>query len=120
MMNWYLAKIVYRIICGDGNHTAQFDEQLRLVQLASSSPRIQFATPLQIADRSRHLKRGLFFKPDGQRNCVELQGISAKKQNIHTILYKNYSKLYKPQLCRSSSSLPSLYTKEKELSSKTI
>ena len=31
-MNWYLAKIVYRIICGQGNHTAQFDEQLRLIQ----------------------------------------------------------------------------------------
>ena len=30
-MKWYLAKIIYRIICGDGNHTAQFDEQLRLV-----------------------------------------------------------------------------------------
>lgn len=31
-MNWFLAKIVYRIVCGDGDHTAQFDEQLRLVQ----------------------------------------------------------------------------------------
>ena len=30
-MNWYLSKIVYRIICGDGDHTAQFDEQLRLI-----------------------------------------------------------------------------------------
>lgn len=30
-MNWYLAKIVYRIICGDGEHTPQFDEQLRLI-----------------------------------------------------------------------------------------
>ena len=30
-MNWYLTKIVYRIICGDGHHTAQFDEQLRLI-----------------------------------------------------------------------------------------
>ena len=30
-MNWYLAKIVYRIICDDGGHTPQFDEQLRLV-----------------------------------------------------------------------------------------
>jgi hypothetical protein len=30
-MNWYLAKIVYRIICGDGDHIPQFDEQLRLV-----------------------------------------------------------------------------------------
>lgn len=31
-MNWYLAKIVFRIVCGDGDHTAQFDEQLRLVK----------------------------------------------------------------------------------------
>ncbi len=30
-MKWYLAKIIYRIICGDGEHTPQFDEQLRLV-----------------------------------------------------------------------------------------
>jgi hypothetical protein len=35
-MNWYLAKIVYRIICGQGNHTAQFDEQLRLIQAGNS------------------------------------------------------------------------------------
>ncbi len=30
-MNWYLVKLVYRIICGDGAHTPQFDEQLRLI-----------------------------------------------------------------------------------------
>ncbi len=31
-MNWYLAKIVFQITCGDGWHTAQFDEQLRLIK----------------------------------------------------------------------------------------
>ena len=30
-MKWYLAKMVFRIICGQGEHTPQFDEQLRLV-----------------------------------------------------------------------------------------
>lgn len=30
-MYWYLAKIVYQIICGNGQHTAQFDEHLRLI-----------------------------------------------------------------------------------------
>lgn len=34
-MNWYLAKMVFRIICGDGNHAAQFDEQLRLINAGS-------------------------------------------------------------------------------------
>jgi Domain of unknown function (DUF4288) len=30
-MNWYLAKLVYQFICGSGIHTAQFNEQLRLI-----------------------------------------------------------------------------------------
>ena len=30
-MNWYVTKLVYQIICGEGTHTAQFDEQLRLI-----------------------------------------------------------------------------------------
>src|SRR5689334_12475733 len=34
-MNWYLAKLVFRIICGEGDHTAQFDEQLRLISASS-------------------------------------------------------------------------------------
>jgi len=34
-MNWFLAKIVFRIVCGDGNHKAQFDEQLRLIKADS-------------------------------------------------------------------------------------
>ena len=33
-MNWYLVKLVYQIICGDGLHTAQFDEQLRIIEAA--------------------------------------------------------------------------------------
>jgi hypothetical protein len=36
-MNWYLAKMVYQIICGDGKHPAQFDEQLRLVNASDYS-----------------------------------------------------------------------------------
>jgi hypothetical protein len=31
-MNWYLAKVIFRIVCGKGNHTPQFDKQLRLIQ----------------------------------------------------------------------------------------
>jgi hypothetical protein len=34
-MKWYLAKFVFRIVCGEGQHTAQFDEQLRLIAATS-------------------------------------------------------------------------------------
>src|SRR6476661_5129153 len=33
-MNWFTARIVYQIICGDGAHTPQFDEQIRLINAA--------------------------------------------------------------------------------------
>ena len=31
-MNWYIAKLVYQVIYGNGLYDAQFSEQLRLVQ----------------------------------------------------------------------------------------
>ena len=34
-MKWFLAKLVFRIVCGQGEHTAQFDEQLRLVSASN-------------------------------------------------------------------------------------
>ena len=30
-MKWYLAKLVFRVICANGTHKPQFDEQLRLI-----------------------------------------------------------------------------------------
>ncbi|MBS1599927.1 MAG: DUF4288 domain-containing protein [Bacteroidetes bacterium] len=42
-MNWFLAKITYHIICGDGNHTPQFDEQLRLINAENELQAIQKA-----------------------------------------------------------------------------
>lgn len=31
-MNWYMVKLVFRILCGDGQHPAQFDEQWRMLR----------------------------------------------------------------------------------------
>ncbi|MGE7774354.1 MULTISPECIES: DUF4288 domain-containing protein [Chitinophaga] len=36
-MYWYVAKIVYQIICGTGDHLPQFDEQLRLISATSKA-----------------------------------------------------------------------------------
>lgn len=42
-MNWYLAKIIFRIVCGEGNHTPQFDEQLRLIAAENNEQAIDKA-----------------------------------------------------------------------------
>ena len=42
-MKWYLAKFVFRIICGEGLHTPQFDEQLRLIAAGSKEEAFQKA-----------------------------------------------------------------------------
>lgn len=45
-MNWYVAKIVFRIISGEGNHDAQFDEQLRLISAETDKQAFEKATRL--------------------------------------------------------------------------
>ncbi|MBV4358020.1 DUF4288 domain-containing protein [Pinibacter aurantiacus] len=59
-MNWYLTKLVYQIICGDGNHTPQFDEQLRLIKAVN---------PAQALDKARNIgnkESETFFNDDQQ------------------------------------------------------
>lgn len=50
-MNWYLAKVVYQIICGDGDHTPQFDEQLRLI--AADDEQTAFAKAKMIGEQEQ-------------------------------------------------------------------
>jgi hypothetical protein len=45
-MKWYVAKLVFQIICGDGKHTPQFDEQLRLIKAANEDEAFELATEL--------------------------------------------------------------------------
>jgi len=45
-MNWYTAKIVFRIISGEGNHEPQFDEQLRLISADSDKQAFEKAHKL--------------------------------------------------------------------------
>ena len=47
-MKWYVAKLVFQIICGDGKHIAQFDEQLRLVKATNEDEAFEVATELGV------------------------------------------------------------------------
>lgn len=70
-MNWYLAKMVFRIICGDGNHTAQFDEQLRLVSANSKEEAFHRAQLLGVKEEE------IFFNQ--QQQLVQWQFISVSE-----------------------------------------
>jgi hypothetical protein len=50
-MNWFVAKIVFRIISGDGNHHAQFDEQLRLISAEDEQQAFEKATKIGTANQ---------------------------------------------------------------------
>lgn len=43
-MKWYLATMTYRIVCGDGAHIPQFDEQYRLIMAGNEKEAFDKAT----------------------------------------------------------------------------
>lgn len=49
-MNWFLAKIVYRIVCGEGIHQPQFEEQLRLIQATCEGEALVKAKQIGLAE----------------------------------------------------------------------
>lgn len=53
-MNWYLTKIVFRIVCSRGTQIAQFDEQLRLIQADTAEAALEKAR--QIAQQETALE----------------------------------------------------------------
>lgn len=70
-MNWYLSKLIFRIVCGDGQHKAQFDEQLRLIQAGSKEEAFHKAQSLGMKSEE------LFFNQ--RQQLVQWQFISVSE-----------------------------------------
>ncbi len=78
-MNWYLAKMIFRILCGDGDHMAQFDEQLRLV--AAGSKEEAFHKAQMLGGREEEM----FF--NNNRQLVQWQFISVSElYHLHELI----------------------------------
>src|SRR5207342_3975575 len=45
-MSWYLSKIVFRIVVGEGDHKPQFDEQLRIIAACNEGQAFEKAQEL--------------------------------------------------------------------------
>ena len=56
-MKWYLAKMVYQIICGDSRHTPQFDEQLRLIVASNRSEAFDRAVTMGMKEQESFLNQ---------------------------------------------------------------
>ena len=59
-MDWYVVKIIFRIVCDKGNHTPQFDEQICLFSAETALEAFQKA-------RITGMKREDSFKNDKQQ-----------------------------------------------------
>ena len=49
-MNWYIAKVVFNIVSGEGNHKPQFDEQYRLIKADALEVAFQKAKSIGISE----------------------------------------------------------------------
>lgn len=50
-MNWFIAKLIYQIICGEGKHTPQFDEQIRLIAADDAQSAFEKAYAMGMAEQ---------------------------------------------------------------------
>ncbi|HEY9560433.1 MAG TPA: DUF4288 domain-containing protein [Anseongella sp.] len=51
-MSWYISKIIFQVICGDGDHTPQFDEQLRLIQAGNEQEALKKAIQIGLEEQN--------------------------------------------------------------------
>jgi len=50
-MNWYIAKVVFNIVSGEGDHNGQFDEQYRLIKAETMEEAFQKAQRIGINEQ---------------------------------------------------------------------
>lgn len=90
-MQWFVAKIVYQIITGKGDHTPQFDEQLRLISASNREEAWKRAT--EIGSHEQYA-----FKNQKQE-LVEWRFINVPEVNLLTSLddgMELYSRIEEP------------------------
>lgn len=56
-MHWYIVKIAFQIICGEGHHQPQFDEQLRLILAEGEEEAFRKAKEIGIREQDTFLNQ---------------------------------------------------------------
>lgn len=81
-MNWYIAKVVYNIVNGSGDHTPQFDEQYRLVTATSLEEAFQKAEQIGVNEEDILLNENREIVKWGFVGISELYAINELKDGM--------------------------------------
>lgn len=81
-MSWYIAKLVFQIICGNGNHTPQFDEQLRLIAAEHEKEAFSKAKQIGIKENDSFLNASSETVKWQFIDVVELTKVNAMKDGM--------------------------------------
>jgi Domain of unknown function (DUF4288) len=61
-MNWYLTKMVYRIICGNGEHKAQYEEQIRIIAAPTAEAALEKGNIIALTEINQVKESGSLVK----------------------------------------------------------
>ena len=61
-MNWYLTKMVFRIIFGKGEHKSQFEEQIRIIAAPTAEAALEKANIMAITEKNQVKDSGSLVK----------------------------------------------------------
>jgi hypothetical protein len=90
-MNWYIAKIVFQIISGEGDHQPQFDEQLRLIGADDEHQALEKAYQAGMQNEDRFI--------NNQKQIVKWQFVDVAEINLLSDLTDGaelYYSIYEP------------------------
>jgi hypothetical protein len=96
-MNWYLTKIVFRIVCGDGRHMPQFDEQLRLIHAEDDGEAFEKATEIGLKEQDEFFNQQqklVQWKFVNVSELYKLSGLLDGAELYSTIQEKDNAELY--------------------------
>lgn len=92
-MQWYIAKITFQIVCGDGDHMPQFDEQLRLIYAKSFEHALQKARQFgeqgedTFLNNNGQLVKWKFINVVNLYNLHSLEDGSEICSNVHEVVH---------------------------------
>jgi hypothetical protein len=107
-MNWYIAKVIFRIASGSVGHTAQFDEHLRLIEATSFEEALLKARRLGITEEHQFIndrQQPVKWEFVNVEELIPLQGLKDGAEVYSQIQEREEAKAYIHAVHRKAAAL---------------